>query len=155
MGTPFSFKIDTQQELSRLTLAGEITEDCDFKPVLGQLSNRVAIDLKDVSRINSCGVREWINFVGALAGAGKRVTLERCSVPIVQQLNMISNFRGNGQVLSVYAPYYCQKCDAAHAKLVDLGTLGSRPVEEQSPCPTCGQAMDFDDIPESYLSFHR
>ena len=51
----------------RVQLVGEISENCDFAQLLGECgSTDVILDLAEVRRINSCGVREWINFVRAL-----------------------------------------------------------------------------------------
>jgi hypothetical protein len=99
-------------------------------------------------------VREWVNLVSTLSKQGKAFALERCSVPVVNQLNMISNFRGSGQVLSFYAPYYCEECDAEHPQLLEPSAdVASRLEQQEVPCPTCHKPMQFDDLPESYVAF--
>jgi anti-anti-sigma regulatory factor len=149
-----SVKIENKGDTTLAGLAGEITEDSDFSALLAAAGKTLVLDLADVKRINSTGVREWINFVSALGKNGRKLVLERCSTPIVQQLNMISNFRGNSTIKSVYAPYYCAECDEPHARLIDL----SAPLPDlDAPfaCPSCGTDMEFDDLPDSYLSFHE
>jgi hypothetical protein len=56
-------------------------------------------------------------------------------------------------VKSVLAPYFCTQCAAAHVQLLDL----SRPVslDTKVPCPSCGNPMQFDDLPDIYLSFRE
>ncbi len=149
-----SWQLDQENGKTRVALGGDITEDSDFASLLSQLATAsVVIDLGDVRRINSCGVREWINFVNALDHRATTFELERCSVPIVNQLNMISNFRGKGTVRSVYAPYFCTSCDQERTRLIDLASSGEVHLDESMPCPTCGSDMEFDDLPERFLSF--
>jgi anti-anti-sigma regulatory factor len=138
---------------TRAILSGDITEDSDFARLAAATSNLLVIDLADVRRINSTGVREWIKFVNQMHRQGRALLFERCSVAIVQQLNMISNFRGSGRVRSVLAPYYCEGCDENHVELIDLEKGPPPKLALTLPCPRCGSAMEFDEIPESYLAF--
>jgi ABC-type transporter Mla MlaB component len=155
MQSSFTWELFHEEDATRVALSGEITEDSDFGALLSQLSTpAVIVDLADVKRINSCGVREWINFVNALSASSHSLALERCSVAIVNQLNMISNFRGNGRVLSVLAPYFCPRCDKERSRLIDLTAGSATNIEDSIPCPTCGSAMEFDDLPEHFLSFN-
>ena len=44
-------------------LAGEIDEHADFTPLLARMSGHVVFDLARLRRINSQGVRAWIDFL--------------------------------------------------------------------------------------------
>lgn len=134
-----------------LKLSGIITESAEFSPLLESVTGRVRLDLSGIRRINSSGVREWIRFIEALSD-GREVLLERCAVPIVQQLNMISNMAGRGHVVSVMLPYYCGECDEEITVLCELGDKVPD-LAESLPCARCGGSMEFDEIPENYLSF--
>lgn len=147
------FKIDADEQVAHVHLAGEITETADFAPVLSHQRPQVILDLEGIKRINSCGVREWINFINALNRAGSRVTLEKCSVPIVNQLNMISNFKGGGDITSIFAPYYCEGCDQEHFRLVDVVPEIKEKLLESVPCPQCARPMEFDELLDSFLGF--
>jgi anti-anti-sigma regulatory factor len=146
-----SWQIDTGD--ARVRLSGEITEESDFTPLLERLPSEATLELSGVSRINSCGVREWITFLKALQHAGKKVVLDRCSVAMVSQLNMVSNFGGGSQITSVFGPYRCNHCDSEHQELIQLTDRPPRPPAAELPCPKCGKEMEFDDFPETYLSF--
>jgi hypothetical protein len=152
MDKSLSMKIENAGGATRASLAGDITEDSEFGPVMNGNADTLILDLGDIRRINSTGVREWIKFVTGVHKAGRKLVLERCSVAIVQQLNMISNFRGSGHVRSILAPYYCENCDAGHLHLVDL-EQGTPELEMSLPCPKCKQPMEFDEVWESYLAF--
>jgi eukaryotic-like serine/threonine-protein kinase len=149
-----SLKLNKQGDTTLASLAGDITEESDFSTIVNCGTPKVVLDLADIRRINSTGVREWIKFVTSLAKSGKIFRLERCSVAIVHQLNMISNFRGGGEVRSVLAPYYCPECDHNHLHLVDVSAPTAK-IEATLPCPSCGADMEFDELPDSYLSFRQ
>lgn len=136
-------------------LEGEINENADFSELLRELSGDVVLELEGISRINSCGVREWVNFVRAL----DRVTtlrFERCSPTVVLQLNTIFNFRGRARVGSFLAPYVCEACHVDEYKLLEVAEHfpdRGRVPAPAFPCPRCAGAMMFDELPERYLSF--
>jgi hypothetical protein len=115
----------------------------------------VTFHLGGIRRINSCGVREWVNFVRDLPEVTK-LTFTHCSTAIVTQLNMIYNFRGSARILSFYAPYVCESCNVESDKLLDVETQFPQGNIDQVPefaCERCRQPMEFDDLPERYLSF--
>ena len=152
MANNLTVQIKSDGDCALASLVGEITEDSDFRPVLTTTGKQLVLNLEGVQRINSTGVREWINFINALGKNNRDVTLERCSVAIVQQLNMIANFRGQAKVTSLFAPYFCAACDTDRTRLLDL----SQPLpdlNETLPCSVCKEPMELDDLPESYLAF--
>src|SRR6478672_10370794 len=108
MDRSLTWSIEEANGSSHIALTGELTENANLGSLLEKLKGSTVFDLSGIRRINSPGVREWINFVNALKIP---FVLQRCSIPFVNQLNMISNFRGQGEVRSVFAPYYCGSCN--------------------------------------------
>lgn len=154
MATSMSWKQVELDGQPRILLEGTISESTDFRTLAELPSDTLSLDLANVEQINSCGVREWINFVNVLKASGKRVELHRCSPAIVRQLNMISNFKGDGKVRSVLAPYYCENCDHEMTVVLDVTDPDTPPeIAETITCPECGEEMEFDDLPDSYLEF--
>lgn len=146
-----TWRIDAQGGATTVAFTGEIDEHADFTPLRGQLRGVVDFDLGAIRRINSCGVREWVNFVRDLPEVSA-LTFAACSTAFVTQLNMIYNFRGPARVRSFQAPYACDACGHDEDQLVEVGA--DRRVELPTPrCPRCGEPMQFDDLPERYLSF--
>ena len=134
---------------------GEIDENADFSQLCRQLEGEVVFHMGGIRRINSCGVREWVNFVRDLPRITNLI-FTHCSPVTVTQLNMIYNFRGQAKVISVYAPYICDRCDREEEKLLDLQQLfpgGKIDVLPEFFCGQCGDLMELDDIPERYLAF--
>ena len=146
-----TWRIEEADGVTRVTLAGEIDEHADFTPLRARLRGVVELSLGDIRRINSCGVREWVNFVRDLPEASA-VYFDACSTAFVTQLNMIYNFRGPAKIRSFHAPYVCDVCGHDEDLLVPVGPDGQ--VELPAPiCSRCGDVMQFDDLPERYLSF--
>lgn len=147
--------VELAESSARIALSGEISEETDFTLMLGQTRPTMVLDLGSVARVNSCGIREWLEFVRAIEAKNVDLVLECCPPGIVAQLNMISNFTGaRGSVRSVFAPYYCAGCDVEHLRLIDLKS-DDVVLDEGHPCPVCGSSMEFEDIPETYLQFRE
>src|SRR5687767_10111363 len=70
-GDRFRIEAEQQKELLILRLVGEIDEDVDLRKLPQGLagfpkSTLVLFDLGKVSKINSCGVREWVLFLESI-----------------------------------------------------------------------------------------
>jgi ABC-type transporter Mla MlaB component len=140
-------------DVTKVALQGPIDEDANFAPLIEQLDQRgkVRFDLSGIARINSCGVREWVNFIRALPKSCN-IELEKCTPAVVSQLNMISNFAGTARVLSVHAPFVCDACGREEDVLVDVES-GQTPSVGEIQCGSCGGKMEFDDVESSYFAF--
>lgn len=151
------WKVEQLPDQVRLVvLSGAITEDADLRALAAlDGTGPLSFDMAAVDQINSCGVREWIQFVRKLADAERGFELVRCSPAIVRQLNTIANFRGGGQVRSVMLPYYCPSCRNEAHRPLELDDDAPREIPEELSCPTCASVMEFDDISATYLSFLR
>jgi len=139
-----------------LFISGNITEEADFQPILALSgSGRLSLDLAGIDEINSCGVREWIHFVRDLSERSPDYELVRCSPAVVRQLNMVSNFRGDGRVSSVLLPYFCPACGDEQFRLLEISNVegASLVIADAIPCAGCGSEAEFDDLPESYVGF--
>ncbi len=150
-----SWRIKERAGFTTVEFSGEIDENSDFSELSGRLQGKVVFHLQQVRRINSCGVREWINFVRDLDNV-EELTFSHCSSVIVAQLNMIFNFRGSATLRSFYAPYICDACDIEVEKLLDIETSfpkGGDNEPPEFPCDECGELMEFDDLPDHYLAF--
>ena len=156
VGEPFSWKVEARNGDSlRVALRGEIDENADFSELRTTLRGNVELSLEGITRINSCGVREWVNFVRGLDEV-TTLRFSRCSPTVVLQLNTIYNFRGRARVISFLAPYVCEVCHTDEYKLLEVDehfvdrTLKGVPAFR---CARCGGVMMFDELPERYLSF--
>lgn len=155
-GAPLAWRIRERPGVTTVEFVGEIDENADFADLRRRLRGPVAFQLGEVRRINSCGVREWVNFVRDLPHVTE-LAFSHCSPAIVTQLNMIYNFRGRAKIRSFYAPYVCEACGREAEQLIDVPTQvaprGERLALPSFACPDCQAPMEFDDLPERYLSF--
>ena len=155
MSQKFQASVQHRGDMSYIKLGGVIDEDNQLGELVDKIPTGTAvIDLGEIERINSCGVRDWVNWLYKLEGNGTRSVLVECSPPIVAQINLVNNFTGSGVVKSFYVPYFCPECDEEKVLLVEASDMGPPPHEPPTcRCDECDLVMDFDDMPDSYFAF--
>ncbi len=155
MTTKFLPTVLHGQDWTYIRLSGVIDEDNRLTDLLSQIQgSRLFIDLVDIERINSCGVRDWVNWLDAATRERQDTLLIDCSPAIVAQLNLVGNFAASAGVLSIVAPYYCESCDLERTTLLTVADLEAPdPRAPSLACEACAQPMAFDDIEESYFAF--
>ncbi|MBC7793633.1 MAG: hypothetical protein H7Z43_07980 [Clostridia bacterium] len=152
MSRGMQWEVDKIGTRTRVSILGSVDEEADFEPLKARLAKelQLSFDLAGLTRINSCGVREWVNFIRGLASAS--IELEKCSPPFVAQINMISNFVGSARVRSIVAEFVCHTCRHEQQFIFDLSN--GVPDLSTRRCEKCGQeSLEFDDLPEHYLAF--
>lgn len=149
-----NYRIEPRPDGARVEVTGQLDENADFSELAAVLRGKVELSLGGVTRINSTGVREWVDFVHRLP-AVTELSYSHCSAAVVTQLNTIYNFRGPARVWSLYAPFVCEACSVEESKLIDVRAHrpGAPPALPAFACEKCGGPMEFDDIPERYFSF--
>ncbi len=141
----------------RIALVGRIDENADLNALAQEIPGEGAtIDLSGLTRINSIGVREWMDFVTSLTPRPLR--LERCAPVFVDQLNAIANFRGHAEVRSVLASFECMSCGTQSS--VDVVIRRAFPTGDTRhfigpACEQCGRPMELDDDPQHFFQFVR
>lgn len=155
MSQKFQAAVHHRDEVSFVKLSGVIDEDNELTDLTDKIpSGTVVIDLGEVERINSCGVRDWVNWLSSIEAKNAEVVLVECSPAIVAQINLVNNFTGSGTVKSFYVPYFCPECDEEKVLLSEAGDMGPPPHEPPvCRCDECDLVMDFDDMPDSYFAF--
>lgn len=155
MSQKFQAAVHHRDDVSYVKLTGVIDEDNELGDLVDKIPPGTAvIDLGEIERINSCGVRDWVNWLGKLEGNTTKVVLVECSPAIVAQINLVNNFTGSGVVKSFYVPYFCPECDEEKVLLVEAADMGPPPHEPPTcRCDECDLVMDFDDMPDSYFAF--
>jgi ABC-type transporter Mla MlaB component len=114
------------------------------------------LDLGDIRKVSSFGIREWVDFINGVGKVAQRIILVECAPKIVDQLNMVANFAGTGRVYSFYAPYHCDYCDRDDRVLL-AGRSRSRAdqVDEAGAARVrlCGELQYFNEDPITYFSY--
>ena len=147
-------KTEKNGDKLNLTLTGTIDEDIDFNqyPLTG--SSEIDLHLEGVKSINSCGIREWIKWMGS--ADAQTIRWHKCTKPIVDQINMVDGFLpSTGKVMSFYVPYYN---DEAGSEKNVLFTFGQDYTEGEVKAPQSvkdedGNEMEMDVIEAKYFKF--
>lgn len=155
MSQKFTAGVHHRDDVTFVKLSGVIDEDNELADLTDKIPPGTAvIDLGEVERINSCGVRDWVNWLSKIEAKETDVVLVECSPAIVAQINLVNNFTGAGVVKSFYVPYFCPECDEEKVLLCEAADMGPPPHEPPTcRCDECDLVMDFDDMPDSYFAF--
>ncbi len=155
MSQKFQAMVHHRDDIGFVKLTGVIDEDNELADLTDTIpTGTVVIELGEIERINSCGVRDWVNWLNALEAKGAEIVLVECSPAIVAQINLVNNFTGQGTVKSFYVPYFCPECDEEKVLLSEASEMGPPPHEPPvCRCDGCDLVMDFDDMPDSYFAF--
>lgn len=139
-----------------IALKGTLNESFRGDELARQMGGRVVLDLGGVELITSFGVRGWLQM---MQSADPRVTalyLANCSEAVVNQMLMVRNFGGKGQIVSFGAPYICTACSTTFEYVLDCENTAEEISQGAPPdvaCPECGNRAVFDEDPEVYLDF--
>ncbi len=143
--------------ITLLKLAGTIDEQFEGKKIAsGIKGGTLILDLADIERISSFGIREWVDFITSVSSKVSSLWFVECAPKVVDQFNMVANFGGAGHLVSFYAPYRCDYCDDDRRRLVqvaqDWEELRTGKLPERV-CESCGNAEYFDEDPLTFFSF--
>jgi len=139
-------------ERTRVVLRGDFTEATRFDELLPAMVGRVVFDTAQVTYMNSLGVRAWCEFLRQARIQGYE--FHACSVPFILQASMVRDVIGRGTVTSFFAPFHCISCDHQEERLLQSAAILAANLEPPVfKCPSCGGALEFDDLPERYFAF--
>lgn len=139
-------------ERTRVVLRGDFTEATRFDELLPAMVGRIVFDMAQVTYMNSLGVRAWCEFLRQARIQGYE--FHACSVPFILQASMVRDVIGRGTVTSFFAPFHCIGCDHEEERLLQTAAILAASLEPPVfKCPSCGGALEFDDLPERYFAF--
>jgi anti-anti-sigma regulatory factor len=139
-------------ERTKVVLRGDFTEATRFDELIPAMVGRVVFDTAQVTYMNSLGVRAWCEFLRQARIQGYE--FHACSVPFILQASMVRDVVGRGTVTSFFAPFHCIGCDHQEERLLQSAAILASNLEPPVfKCPSCGGALEFDDLPERYFAF--
>lgn len=141
-------------ECWRIFLSGEVTSDIDPGPIQQLDARYLLFDLVGIDRLTSYGIRAWVGMMNAIDP--DYCGFLNCRPPVITQFNMVFDFGGDGEILSLHLPYRCSHCGDDFTELVDLRDEYGRVSGFEVPdlvCPSCGSDASFDGVPGSYLEY--
>lgn len=145
-------------EPSTLKVHGVVDEDVLFEPFVAKFDKEAVVDFSGVTRINSCGVRQWTR---AIVTCQARIRYVNAPALIVDQFSMVPEFLGaNSTVESFQARYVCGACNREETVLLSVGDAVSKGVAARGSCEPpphacgqCGTPADLDHNADVYLEF--
>lgn len=153
----FNFEKKKEGDYLVMIFSGQIDEDANFSSIDFSGSKKIYFELKDVTSINSCGIREWIKWVRT-APTDAKISFRHCPKVIVDQINMVAGFLPeNATVESFYVPYYSEESGSEKMVLYTKGKEFSESGELNFPasvkCDESGKDMEIDVIEAKYFKF--
>ena len=139
-----------------LSLTGLVDESAAFPKIEFGEAKIAIIVWSGVTLINSCGIREWVKWLGTFP-QGVRIAYAHCPRIIVDQINMVDGFLPKGgTTLSFFVPYYCNDCSAVTNLLFTNGkefTGSNIAAPETVKCSKCGKVAELDVMESKYFKF--
>jgi anti-anti-sigma regulatory factor len=148
MADDFVFQVTDHPGELVITVSGVVSEEARFEAP-DPRGRRVIIDARGVERLNSMGVRNWIDFMDELQARSADIVIRQMPPAMVSQASMITNFIGRCRVESFLSPWYCPNCENTLEQL--HGFRDDLPASIQ--CPRCRAPMELDWDREAYLAF--
>lgn len=154
MSQKFDVELTINNGVASVKLAGRMDEDMDLEKVKTVSEPQVIFDFKEIESINSCGIRDWINFLGEIPKAHK-IIYKNCPQVIIEQMNMVKGFLpSNSTIESFFAPFFCEECEHEEKILLSPDKVIEKKPPTDIVCPKCSASgMDFDAIAAQYFHF--
>ncbi len=154
-----NIQISQKNEWCLVNYTGPI--DAEAEVHLSQLlpkvsKHNVVFNFKNVSTVNSCGVRSWINFMRELQKDQQTIVFEECVPEIVMQINMIPSFKGKAFIKSVYGSLICDACGHDEKMLFESGKNLPSSIDQgiaEMACQQCKAPMQLEEVEEEYFAF--
>lgn len=136
------------------TFDGDVDENFRHKEVPRIGAKKINFVLEQVNNFNSVGIREWVYLVRDLSALGS-LCFKRCSVTMIDQINMVPDSLGNGIVESFYAPYACDEHGETSRLLVtqDHANEIFSNIAPEMHCDKCKEKLVFDALEDAYFMF--
>ena len=148
MADDFVFQVTDRPGELLITVSGIVSEEAKLEAPDAR-GRRVIIDTRGVERMNSMGVRNWIDFMDQLQSQTPDIVIRQLPPAMVSQASMITNFIGRGRIESFLSPWFCTNCENTLEQL--HGYRDDLPPAIQ--CPKCRAPMELDWDREAYLAF--
>jgi hypothetical protein len=151
--------IHQNEEQNQLVLVfkGVIDEDFNISEVMIDKKTTVSVDFDKLEQINSCGIRQFISFMGKYLD-GTNISYINCPSYLVYQMSLVAGFIApNRKIKSFYVPYYSDEKDSDTMVKFDLSSLGCGPTEVQAKLANYkdadGTSYEFDGFIDKFFQF--
>jgi len=158
----FSFRLNSNGNDHTLHLVGAIDENASFGEIPIPLAGSMTLDLKNITMLNSLGLRSWVQWVARLQHLNS-LQLANCPNAVVHQMNILDGFLPLGAVIkSIEVPYYCETCGKETHYTAERGRDYFEATADKDmfngiknvmPCSHCNELAEADFMPGKYFKF--
>lgn len=158
-------KVARGDGFTALRLEGVIDEHNDLAATTAQLADGgnaaqrevLAIDLGHVKRLNSVGVRDWVNWLRRAREKFRTVVLFDCPPAVMNEVNFVKNFAEGAYIATFQVPLFCMRCDREEARTLETIRIknGGGLALPSFRCERSDCLNALDDDEDSYLGFAR
>ena len=141
-----------------VVISGDIDEFFPYVELFSSFEpdTLVRVDLSGVSRMNSCGVREWLR---GLMGNRSQIEYVHCPGFFIEQINLVTQLMPPGtKVASFECSFICDDCDEETKTICFVGKDYHAGQEVTEPpgdrtCLNCGGLSGFSHNAETFFIF--
>jgi len=147
-----SFSIDLKEGCYHLS--GVLDEFANFD-VLKLSSEPLRLNLSQVSKLNSIGIRNFLRFLSDWGA--KELYYEHATSEFIDQVNMIPAMKGfakQARIMSFNVPWQCLSCDYEDEIFMEAGKvepLLENGIKLSHLCSNCGKDMRL--LVDSFFDF--
>lgn len=150
------YQMVSSDTVTNVDFAGEISEDSttELHKVAEELkaAKNIVFNLANITKINSLGVRSWVQFIRSI-GPDHNLSFSECAPVTVLQINMIPSFRGHATIKSVLCQYSCSSCRTITTTTVECSRYDIDNLPTPPACSKCGSETELDEDEEEYFGF--
>ncbi len=137
-------------------LKGILDEKVNFDLLIEAPEDPLTIDFQSVTRLNSFGLKQFIQM-RRQCEKDRRIIFRNCPSFIVDQMNIVSEFRGNAEIESFSIPFFCVNCkdeQNVQIKSTQVQTPNFRTsINQLFKCEKCQTHLEFCDDVSTYFDF--
>jgi hypothetical protein len=140
-------------DVTILTMRGTLNEGFEGKKLAESVkTKKLIMNLKEVRRVASWGMGEWMEFLRVLGD--KDVYIVEASTYATSQLNLVTGLLGRSKFVSFYAAYRCRGCsqssDSVFVVPRDRSIIRELPRSE-TECTKCGNVVQLEEYPAAFF----
>ncbi|MGK5091176.1 hypothetical protein WDW89_04060 [Deltaproteobacteria bacterium TL4] len=132
-------------------LSGNIDEFMDLSPLHESPDTKLILNLHGIRKINSIGLKKWIENLRRLQSKGKQIVYERCSETVVEACNIALSFSEGVEIVSFEIAFVCENCNSYKPVLIHRVDVKPALRLPRVRCHQCGNQMAPED--EETLEF--
>ena len=142
MDLPEVVEISMEGDVAHVKLGGNITDHSDLSSVASIRARSAVLDLEELGRMTSRGVRHWMDMIEELCRNVDVVQIENAPHGFLIQYSMIQGMTAKARIESILATYACDRC--AVLRTVSLHRANDFPNGRLEPkrSPTCDRCRD-------------